>query len=371
MARKRALIIGIDHYDDRSISNLSNAVADAMLVANYLSTNEPQYDGDVESENYDIKLLISKPGYPITRRSLLEEINWLFAGNLDGALFYFAGHAVRSKLDDNDYLVSSDGRDDAFGVDMSLLMRRANEAGAKGVRSSTIILDCCHAGAAGNSDFSDHLAQIGKGVTLLTSCEENEKSRDSGGRDGHGAFTSILLDGLEGQSADILGRVTPASLYALIDSRLGATEQRPVYKTNVSRFIEVRKCTPRIQRSNLMQLTTIFTKPAAKYSLNPQHERIKDRGKGFEDVFGENIQFKPELFNNYRALQDCFKNGLINVLIPQDKPEGWDVMTDNAAWPPKKSGSFSMWHAAIFSASVELNYIGKHYRELALQNRLG
>ena len=120
-----------------------------------------------------------------------------------------------------------------------------------------------------------------------------------------------------------------------------------------------------------MQLTTIFKNPKDRYQLSPEHERVQDRGKGFEDVFGYNIPFKDDLFNHYRALQDCFKNGLVTVICPDGKPEGWDVMTDNAAWPPKDSGSFSMWHAAIFSASVELNNVGRHYRELALQNGLG
>jgi uncharacterized caspase-like protein len=174
MPRKRALIIGIDHYNDPGITDLSNAVNDAKAVANLLSTHEPQHGEDIASRNYDIKLHVSEPGYPVCRRKLLEEINWLFSGNLDGALLYFAGHATRSELDDNDYLVTSDGKDDSFGIDMNLLMRRANNAVGKGVRSSTVILDCCHAGAAGNSDFSDQFSQIGKGVTLLTSCEDNE-----------------------------------------------------------------------------------------------------------------------------------------------------------------------------------------------------
>ena len=371
MLRKRALIVGIDHYDDPNIGHLSNAVNDAKAVCKYLKTHEPQHSEDIASENYDIEFLYGELAYPVTREALYKKIKWLFEGNMDGALFYFAGHATRSDLDENDYLVTSDGRLDNLGVDMSYLMRQANDGLRKNTESSTIILDCCHSGAAGVSYFSDQISTIGKGVTLLTSCEINEGARDTGGRDGHGAFTSLLLDGLEGQSSDILGRVTPASLYTLIDSRLGATEQRPVYKTNVNRFVEIRKCEPKISRRDLALLNSIFPAPRDTYQLSPAHERIQDRGKGFEDNIGSGIPFSEALYKTYRALQACFKNGLVEVQIPTEKPKVWDPMTDNAAWPPRDSGSFSMWHAAIFSAKVELNHVGRHYWALAKEKRLG
>lgn len=46
--------------------------------------------------------------------------------------------------------------------------------------------------------------------------------------------------GLKGGAADIGGNITPASLYSFVDQSLGAWQQRPVFKTNISRFLPLR-----------------------------------------------------------------------------------------------------------------------------------
>lgn len=368
MAQKRALVVGISDYQHKDIANLKNPVNDAKAVAELLKFNNAAPGSQYKPPNYDVELLLGSNIDLVSREQLYSKIRWLFDGNLDGALFYFAGHAVRSELDDIDYFVTSNGQRDNYGVAMSFLVRQANDAFPR-IKSSTIILDCCHAGAAGNLHFSDNISEIGNGVTILTSCQSSEPARDVGARKDHGAFTSLLLDALEGQAADILGRVTPASIYNLVDSRLSANEQRPVYKTNVSQFIEIRKCAPTISLSNLAELVSIFPKPDDTYDLDPEHERKNDRGKGFDKIMGE---FPDDDVKHavYRVLQSCFKNGLIKIIEPKDKPEKWDEMTDKADWPPKDSGSFSMWHAAIFSAQCRLNHVGRHYWTLAKENKL-
>ena len=68
-----------------------------------------------------------------------------------------------------------------------------------------------------------------------------------------GLFTSILIDGLEGSASDILGNITPASLYALIDQTLGPLDQRPIYKANVMRFITLRHVAPKVAPETLRQ----------------------------------------------------------------------------------------------------------------------
>lgn len=56
----------------------------------------------------------------------------------------------------------------------------------------------------------------------------------------HGVFTDLLLQGLKGGAADISGNITPASLYSFVDQSLGAWQQRPVFKTNISQFLPIR-----------------------------------------------------------------------------------------------------------------------------------
>ena len=44
--------------------------------------------------------------------------------------------------------------------------------------------------------------------------------------------------------SDVIGRITPASVYALIDQTLGAWGQRPLYKANVQSFVTLREVPP-------------------------------------------------------------------------------------------------------------------------------
>ena len=46
--------------------------------------------------------------------------------------------------------------------------------------------------------------------------------------------------------ASIIGNISPGSVYAYIDRSLGPWEQRPVFKTNVNRFVSLRKVNPPI-----------------------------------------------------------------------------------------------------------------------------
>ena len=55
------------------------------------------------------------------------------------------------------------------------------------------------------------------------------------GLDG-GIFTNLVLAALEGGAADLRGHVTPGSIYAYVDQALGAWDQRPIFKTNVTQF---------------------------------------------------------------------------------------------------------------------------------------
>lgn len=62
--------------------------------------------------------------------------------------------------------------------------------------------------------------------------------RGGGGEiNGHGVFTDLLLQALQGGAANITGQITPGSVYAYIDQALGEWKQKPIFKTNIKRFI--------------------------------------------------------------------------------------------------------------------------------------
>jgi len=370
---KKSLIVGVNAY--RHYNDLKNAENDASAIKDLLDSNAPSRPGLGSRENYNPTLLLNTR-VSVTRKLLVEEINTLFRSQQDHLLFYFAGHATRSDLLKENYLVTSDGDEANPGVPMNLIIRSAQDAIRNhGVKSCTIILDCCHAGAMNGADFKDTFAQLDKGITILSACDGDQLARDEGGRDGHGAFTSLLIDGLEGQASDVLGRITPASLYALVDARMGGASQRPMFKTHVNEFIVLRKCKPKIALENIDCLTEIFKTKNDLIRLSPEFE--KNRDKNFETCFGKGaFPLDEDKHAIFRKLQECFRNGLIDVVTPDDKPEHWDCMSlddetgQTDPWPPKYSGAFSMWHAAIYSAEIKLNHIGKYYWSLAKDRRL-
>lgn len=55
---------------------------------------------------------------------------------------------------------------------------------------------------------------ISEGVTILTASRSSETSMEV---NGHGLFTSLLIEALIGGAADITGHVTPGGIYAYIE----------------------------------------------------------------------------------------------------------------------------------------------------------
>lgn len=56
-------------------------------------------------------------------------------------------------------------------------------------------------------------------------------------------FTSLLIEALYGGAMNLLGEVSPGSIYSYIDSSLGGWEQRTVFKANIKKFVSLRKNT--------------------------------------------------------------------------------------------------------------------------------
>src|SRR5680860_201824 len=109
---KRALLIGIDHYD--KASDLSGCVNDVLALTPLLARNED------ESPNFSCHPRTSSPTNPVGRRHLLEDIEELLDPGADVALLYFAGHGASQPNDV--VLVSQDGSGADLGVALSEIL---------------------------------------------------------------------------------------------------------------------------------------------------------------------------------------------------------------------------------------------------------
>ena len=150
---------------------------------------------------------------------------------------------------------------------MDEILTLANESKAK---HRVIILDCCHSGAFGSpKNTGSKSTHIAEGVSILTASKDNESAIEI---NGHGVFTNLLLDALQGGASDLRGHITPGSIYAYIDQALGPWEQRPVFKTNISRFTSLRTVIPQVQIEVLRKLTEYFPTATQQFNLDPSFE---------------------------------------------------------------------------------------------------
>ncbi len=321
-----ALIVGINYHEHGS--PLFGCVNDAYNVKAILERN------DGGSVNFDCKLLTaSSSSDEIKRNDLKDSIKQLFETEAEIALFYFAGHGHIEST--GGYILASDSSRGDEGVALSEILTFANKSTAT---NKVIILDSCHSGIAGNTPSDDSTATLSDGLTVLTASTKDQYATEE---DGSGVFTKLLVDALSGSAANLTGDITPGSVYAHIDQSLGAWEQRPVFKTNVKRFVSLRKVTPAIAIEELRRITEFFPKPGYEYKLDPTFEpEMKGRDAGMPDPDPENTRV-------FAILQ---RYNRLNLLVPVDSPH--------------------MWNAAMESKSCRLTALGEHYRRLVEKSRI-
>lgn len=325
---RRALVVGIDYY--ASASPLYGCVSDANAIGNIL---ERHADAE-QTTNFSIRRLLARGATDaVTRADLTDRVRELFATDCDIALFYFAGHGHLDVT--GGYLWASDTRRGDDGLLLDVVLRYANRSPAK---NKIIILDSCHSGIAGSAPDTPQLAEIQEGVTILTASTETQYATE---RNGTGLFTSLLLDALGGSAANLIGEISPGSIYAHIDKSLGAWEQRPVFKTNVKRFVSLRNVRPSIRLPDLQKLVELFPSPGYRLQLDPSFE---------PELTGRRPDMPPPDPENTAKFAILQRYNRVNLLVPIDAPH--------------------MWHAAMESRACRLTVLGEHYRRLVEQKLL-
>lgn len=265
--KKLALCVGIDAY---SWSPLTGCVNDASAMAEVLRRNG---DG---SPNFTVKTLLGRSARDnVGRPRLRSALTALFENSKDKTLlFYFSGHGAKTPWGTD--LVTQDGVQNSLGVSVNDILVLANDSPAPSV---TIILDCCFSGDVGNiagmQDMStSEQFRLGRtvlrdGVTILAASSGTEMSAE---QEGHGLFTRVLVDGLEGGASDHLGAITALGLFGHAAATFDASEQTPVLKTNVTSPTVLRTGPPWLDTSLLRDLPRHFTSEDHRLQLTPAHE---------------------------------------------------------------------------------------------------
>jgi len=322
---RKALIVGINNYPK---APLKGSINDAVELAKTLKTHG---NG---SPNFDVRLETDVP----TRGKLRSLLQQTFQGECDTALFYFSGHGFLNSI--TGYLVTPDFTKHDEGVSMDEIIVLANQSN---IRNKIIILDCCHSGAFGTPAITGQtLSLINEGVTILTASRREEPSIE---RNGHGVFTTLLLDALNGGAADLKGDITPGSIYAHIDLAMGVWGgQRPVFKSNVSSFVSLRNVGPAVPLQTLRELPQIFSSAQEEYQLDPSFEESNILENAHEVKAPYAI---PSNVSIFKKLQQLHRVGLV---IPHNAPY--------------------MYYAAMQSQSCKLTPLGIHYWKLAREEKI-
>ena len=319
---RKALVVGIDYY--ATGSGLHGCVNDAHSVAAVLGTHG---DGSV---NFGVMLMTAtNAASAISRATLKDQVRELFADDPDIAFFYFAGHGHFEST--GGYLCGSDSQlgDDGLSLRDVLTLATMSKA-----RNKIIVLDSCHSGIAGNPPGRD-TTELSEGMTILTASTKEQYASE---KNGSGVFTTLFVDALNGAATNLVGDVTPGSVYAHVDQSLGPWAQRPVFKTNVKKFVSLRRVPPPIALSDLKRLPEFFPKAGFQLALNPSFEpELMGRPEGVEP---------PDPANTARFAVLQRYNG-VNLLQPV--------------------GATHMWHAAMERKTCQLTVLGEHYRRLVEQ----
>ncbi|WP_302556699.1 caspase family protein [uncultured Desulfovibrio sp.] len=315
---RKALIIGIDNYKTCPLEGCCN---DADSIEQILRCN-----GD-ESPNFSTKIFKNVQ----TKAALKKLIEDCFSGDADVALFYYSGHGHIDNV--GGYLVTPDFGDHDFGVSLQDVLTIANNSRCK---DKIIILDSCYSGIFGSiSTLGQSTAVINEGVTILTASRSTETSIEI---NGHGLFTSLLLEALNGGAADITGHITPGGIYAYIDKALGPWEQRPVFKTNVTRFTPLRKVIPQVDISIIRKICTYFPNENSQLPIDPSFEPTNSLDVQHNIIPPYADPHNTKIFSDLQKLEG------IGLVVP--------------------IGEDHMYFAAMHSKSCALTSIGKQYWRL-------
>jgi glycosylphosphatidylinositol transamidase (GPIT) subunit GPI8 len=320
---KKALIVGLNNYPGCALDWCDN---DAVAMKDLIESNG---DG---SPNFDVVSIVGGCSKDI----LYNAIEMLFSDDADIALLYFSGHGADA---DGGYLCTTDFTGSDFGVRMTDILQLANNSRCK---NKVIILDCCFAAKMGESILVNNNSVLGEGVTIIAASQSWQTSAENGAIQ-HGVFTELLIQGLKGGAADISGNITPASLYSFVDQSLGAWQQRPVFKTNISQFLPLRTISAKVPKSILRKLSIYFENPTDEFQLDPSYEYTNALDVEHQVIEPYADQTHVEVFKELQLFESV---GLIEPV-----------------------GAEHMYFAAMENKSCKLTALGLHYWRLSKDRR--
>lgn len=231
--KRRALIVGVDQYQDRRIPQLRYATVDAMAFVGWLRS--PASAANIDTMVILLNQDATRERFLDTYRSLVEATQ-----ENDELIVYFAGHGGVREVHNNveGYLMPHDA-DSANIARRGISLDDINKEVSylPGQSPVLLILDACRSGTLFNSNqLSRAASALGPNIRRLVSSEGTQDSQEGDQWEGHGAFTYFLLNGLYGMAdANADGNVTLAELGMWVVDRV-STETNQAQVPQVQPF---------------------------------------------------------------------------------------------------------------------------------------
>ncbi len=222
MAKKLALLISNDHYDDKKLGHLLAPEKDVKTLAEVLQ--QPAYGFQVTT--------LHNPEKSVAEEQIVDL--FLNRHRDDTVLLYFSGHGLLGK-----------GKKLYLALQKSLLdqpsrasLRASNireDMESCAARRQILLLDCCHSGAfKGSKGSMEALSEEsfdvqGKGRAVLAASKATQLAFED--ESGTGSlFTRYLVEGLKGEAVNDQGVVTLNQLSDYIHDQVTAerTDMTPV-----------------------------------------------------------------------------------------------------------------------------------------------
>jgi hypothetical protein len=298
--------------------------------------------------NWNSSLLADDPDKDqwVAGRKLQRAVTSLLQDDGDDILFYFSGHGF---IDEDGGLLLAASDDDPKGTRTGYHLPDLIRAIASSrARSATIILDCCHSGELDKISLPAN--------TCVISAARGDQP--AGEREGSGLFTKLLLEGLTGGAADVLGHITVLSLYAFAAGALSSRMdgQEPVLKGYLKRTEPLQRVEGKVSIEDLKDIPLKFHRAGETHKVTKDHEATATQTEAAlaswadqdfrtrPDPWPENVRPTPpqEEFDYFNRL---LKAGLL-----QHSPE-----------------ETSLFWTCMHEGSVGLTVLGEYYRQLAGQ----
>jgi len=206
-ARNRALVIGIENYDDMNFTgleftNLDYTNDDAEKFAEFLKTDfsKESLSETIGDTSIHIDLLLNKEATTERVRTIMNEM-----ANCEGRIyFFFSGHGYREEVNgvNKSYLITygnGDHRETTFNME-----EFSNFLAGFKAQEILIFVDACHSAGSAQIELGKIKNVSEKNILVLCSSKSTQESIEDPGLK-HGVFTYYLLEGLKEFEADLNG----------------------------------------------------------------------------------------------------------------------------------------------------------------------